>query len=308
MRRSLIGALLVVAIVVILCVRAEEPGAGSSSKTISVGGVTRNYILHEPANRKGDAKLPLVIVLHGGYGNSAQAERSMKFSPLADKENFIVVYPNGITRHWNDGRGSASESESDADDVGFISALIDELIKSHVVDPKRVFATGISNGAIMSQHLAVQLADKIAAVGSVCGLISNGDDAKFSPARPVSVLFMNGTADPLVKWDGGDVGKRGTVISTDASVKRWIEFDHCDAKAIEDAPIDNDPNDSTRVLRYTYKNGKDGTEVVLLKIEGGGHTWPKGESHLPEKLVGKTSQEIDATAVIWEFFKAHPRN
>ncbi len=135
---------------------------------------------------------------------------------------------------------------------------------------------------------------------------------KFKPEKPVAVLILQGTDDPLVPYHGGDIGlpggqKRAGIIATDEAVKRWVEHNGCQSEAVTEEVADKDPKDGCRVKKFTYAKGRDGTEVVLYRIEGGGHTWPSGLQYLSEKVIGKVCRDLNATEVIWEFFKAHPK-
>lgn len=238
------------------------------------------------------------------------------FDKLSDKKGFVAVYPDGIGKNWNDGRkgeetGYRAHKES-IDDVGFISALIDALIKKLNIDPRRVYVTGISNGAIMSYRLACELTEKIAAVAPVAGSIPQNLYPSCSPSRPISVLAINNVNDPLVPFAGGDITgpfgfkKLGKVLSTPETIRFWVNHDKCSSSPVVTYEPDKDPKDGTRVRKEVYRNGKDGTEVVLYAIEGGGHTWPGGWQYLPERTIGKTSRDIDANEVIWDFFEKHP--
>ncbi|HYF52602.1 MAG TPA: PHB depolymerase family esterase [Planctomycetota bacterium] len=288
----------------------EPAAAGTKFSTIKVGDLERRYILREPAGRKPDEKLPLVFVFHGGSGHAAQMERFSKFTELAGKERFIVVYPEGIDKSWNDGRMAEQigAQKQNIDDVAFVTALLDKLIKENGADPKRVYACGISNGAIFSHRLAMELSERFAAIAGVCGSLAERLSEKFAPKEPVSVLLMNGTEDTFTPYDGGHVlKKRGKIISTDDIIKKWIKANRCSADGAKSPALDKDKDDGTRIYTTKWSGGRDGSEVMLMKVEGGGHTWPGGKQYLPELIIGKTSREFDATAAIWEFFKSHSK-
>lgn len=283
--------------------------SGDYTRSLQYGGLERTYSVHIPPSL-GNKQIALVIALHGG-GGSAEAMRKLTqggFDILADKDGFIVVYPDGVENQWNDGReGDFSRAHREnIDDVGFISALIDRLAEEYNIDKKRVYATGISNGAFMSYRLACELSDKLAAIAPVAGEMPANLPSLCSPSRPISVLIINNTYDRLVPWNGGPIaGGRGTGLSVAESVKFWVIHNNCSpSPTITELP-DTDPQDGTRVQRAVYGQGKDGTEVVLYAIEGGGHTWPGGYQYLSEILIGKTSRDIDANEIIWNFFKNH---
>ncbi|HEY2798536.1 MAG TPA: PHB depolymerase family esterase [Thermoanaerobaculia bacterium] len=304
--RSLASALLVAAATAGPArLHASEP------KTLAAGGRTRVYRLHVPHGLPADKPAALVLVFHGGRGEGATMERLVEFDALADREGFLVAYPDGVGKQWNDGR-EVAEFESfreKVDDVAFVSALIDAIAKDHRVDPRRIFATGISNGGIFSHFLAARLAGRIAAIAPVAGGIAEPFRASFQPERPVSVLMMNGTEDPLVPYHGGSVGggKHGRVLDTDEAARMWAAADGCAKDTRVETLPDADPHDGCRVRRSRWTGGREGTEVVLYTFERGGHTWPGGPQYLPRLMIGRVCHDVDATRVIWEFFKAHPR-
>jgi polyhydroxybutyrate depolymerase len=279
----------------------------------------RKFQIHIPARYNGSVQLPLVIALHGrgGNGESMILLTRKGFNKLADKEGFIVVYPDGIDQNWNDGRMDEEANDrphrENIDDVGFISALIDSMIKEYKTDPKRVYVTGISNGAIMSYRLACELSFKISAIAPVDGNIPHLLIHDCSPRMPVPVLAINNINDPLVPYEGGNIYTSirrlnlGKVLSVDESIRFWVNRNQCSTVPIVTEEPDLDPKDGTRVTRKEYTDGNDGTEVILFSVDGGGHTWPGGFQYLPSWLIGKTSRDIDATRVIWSFFKRHSR-
>lgn len=285
--------------------------ARGREQTLSVDGLTRHYRLHVPADLPTGKAVPLVLVFHGGGGTARGTERLTRFSDKADRGHFIVAYPEGIERSWNDGRDTAASRahRDNIDDVHFVATMIDAISEEHRIDPKRIYATGISNGAIFSHYLAARLADRIAAIAAVVGGIADPFAARFDPAQPVSVLIFQGTDDPLVPFDGGEVarGKRGKILSTAETVKKWVQRDGCAPIARTGAVPDNDPDDGCRAEWSTWSSCRGGTEVTLYTLHGAGHTWPGGAQYLPLFLIGKVCRDIDATEVIWNFFRRHAK-
>jgi polyhydroxybutyrate depolymerase len=293
---------------------ATEPGRNTALRTIKVEELNRNYYLHVPTNLPPDRGAALVLMFHGGGGTPAYAERESKFSDLADRDGFLAAYPEAIGRNWNDGRGAKMivSQRDNIDDLAFIAALIDDVAKDHKLDAKRVYATGISNGAIFSHYLAAKMAARIAAIAPVAGGLAEPVAGNFKPAEPVSVLIFQGSDDPLVPYRGGGIRlpggrERGRIIATDETVGKWVAGDGCQTNAVVELLPDKDPNDNCRVQKITYPKGRNGTEVILYRIEGGGHTWPSGSQYFPETLIGRLCRDLDGTEVIWEFFKAHPK-
>jgi polyhydroxybutyrate depolymerase len=254
--------------------------------------------------------VPLVLVFHGGGGNGVGTERLTRFSELADREGLLVAYPEGVGRNWYDGREFATGSRAHReriDDVGFVATLLDTLARAHAVDPRRIYATGISNGAVFSHYLAAHLSPRIAAIAPVVGGIADPPDAWLRPERPVSVLILQGTTDPLVPYRGGAIAfGRGRIIDTEEAARRWARLDGT-APEPRSTVLPAPGKDHCGGLRLTYSGGRDGSEVVLVRLDGGGHTWPGGTQYLPEGLIGRVCRDFSATSIIWEFFRAHPK-
>jgi polyhydroxybutyrate depolymerase len=260
------------------------------------------------------------LLFHGGgsspddlTGESGFKAPYKVWMDIADTEKFILVYPKGMMNPadglgWNDCRGDATTNPA-ADDVGFIDALIDEFLGSFDVDISRVYASGTSNGGHMSLRLALELSNRIAAAAPVVAAMPNSSSC-IALSHPISILFMNGTGDPLLPYDGGEVapsmGGRGTVISTAESVSYWVSHNHADTvPAVVDFP-DINTGDSSTVTRITYSNGSEGTQVVLYKVSNGGHVEPSvQEQYSPslELLLGKQNHDIEMAREIWHFFR-----
>jgi polyhydroxybutyrate depolymerase len=291
--------------------RLKNPKAGEDrAGQILLGGLKRTYIVHLPVGYEKGKSMPLLFVLHGGGGDGRKVARLTGFSRAADSAGFIVVYPNAVNGHWNDGRQVRrfKSQRTDIDDVGFIAKLADRFVRDLGADPLRVYVTGISNGGMMCHRLACELSSRIAAIAPVAAALPEPMVDSCRPERGVSVLAINGTADPLVPWEGGGVGlraKRGEVISVPATVEFWVRANGCgtDPEIAEMPGID--PYDGIRVVRERYSGGRDSSEVVLYRVEGGGHTWPSGARRAAR--FGETARDIDATRVILEFFLKHRR-
>lgn len=287
------------------------PAKSDYSASIVCGGLERTYSVHISSSYDQSRPTPLVIVLHGGGGTGQGMPKLTGFNAVADKENFVIVYPDGFEKHWNDGRGVQWQAQvENVDDVSFISALIDRLSDELNINARRVYVTGISNGGMMSHRLGCELSQRIAAISPVASNIPVNMASVWAPSRPVPVLIINGTDDPLVPWAGGDIHfgkiKLGEVLSVADTVKFWVEKDQCSSSPAVTQLPGKDPSDGTEVLKEIYGGCRDGVEVVLYAIEGGGHTWPGGLQYLPESVIGRTSREFNASEVIWQFFKEHP--
>jgi polyhydroxybutyrate depolymerase len=265
----------------------------AGSETLRTGGRTRHFEAFVPSDTPG---LPLVIALHGRGSTGRQMERFTHLDDIAAREQFVVVYPDAIDHHWNDSRAG---QDTGVDDVAFIASLIDEMAARHHIDRSRVFVTGISNGAMMSYTLACELSDRIAAIAPVAGDLPA---VPCHPARPISVLAINGTADPFVPYAGGIAGRGGRVLSAEASTDAFALRDGCSAPATAPEP-DVDPTDGVRSRDRRYAC-PDRLAVELVTVDGGGHTWPGGPQYLPRLVIGPTSRDFDASERIWAFFAA----
>lgn len=293
----------------ILIVLSISASCGDSKNTIIVDGVEREYSVHVPESYDGSEPVPLVLALHGGGGNAVKMDKLTGFNDVADREGFIVVYPEGVNKHWNDGREIRSLLPVEPpDDVRFLGDLVKQLTVDYKIDEKRVYSTGISNGAFMSYRLAAENPDVFAAVAGVAAQVSTVLKEKYPPEGPVAVMMVLGDEDPLVPYDGGEVQifgiKRGEVLSADESVALWTETNGCSETAETTYYNDIDGDDGSVVRRDEYVSDI-GADVVLLTVEGGGHTWPGGRQYLPVKVVGETNRDISASDVIWEFFEGH---
>src|SRR4051794_12872318 len=253
----------------------DQPGPGTHELSIEHGHLTRTYRLHIPPSYDGSRPVPLVLAFHGGGGTSVNAERGFGFNPLSDRHGFLAVYPQGVENHWNDGRtGPRFPKATEIDDVGFMRSLIDRLAKAYRIDPRRIYATGMSNDGFFSHRLGWELSDVLAAIGPAAGTLDPDVAAKFAPEHPVHVLHMHGTKDRAVPFEGGEVvAKGGQCISVARMIALWVKADGCkESPKVESLP-EKDADDGTKVRRETYEPGELGAEVILYTIEGQGHNW-----------------------------------
>lgn len=276
-------------------------------------GYERSYQIFVPNTYSPSIKYPLVFVLHGGGGTAKHLIRSTKarFNQLADRDNFIVVYPNGIEKSWNDGaRDTIGVARKlNINDVGFFEEMIDLLNSDFSIDTKQIFACGISNGGFMVQRLAYELSGKITGIGVVAANLSKVQAEKKAPKHPVSTIFINGTDDPIVPYNGGQVTvfkkNRGEILSVVESIQTWKEINHCSQKLNEVSFPNINEKDDCKAIKNSWINPeKPKIKVVAITVINGGHTWPGGNQNLPIWLVGNTNQDINASDVIWDFFKS----
>jgi len=273
----------------------------------------RTYSVHYPKNKPAETPRPLVFVLHGGGGANAEtmANRT-RMNAIADREDFVVIYPAGIDGQWNDGREKTfkrAKDNTDTDDVGFISAVIDLFVNNKVADSKRIYVMGISNGGMMTHRLGIEIGNKLAAIAGVIANIPENLSKKKAPAG-MSVLIMNGTDDPIVPWNGGSVSifrkNYGKVLSTDQTVRFWVS-----AIGLSQTPktehLADTAKDNCTVEIDRYSTDGKPEEVLLYRIKGGGHNLPGANTPNRPRLLGYKCMDIDATETIWSFFKNHPR-
>jgi polyhydroxybutyrate depolymerase len=273
-------------------------------RTLVHGGIERSYLLHLPPGHDRGVPAAVVLVLHGGGGHAEHMAALTRFNELADEAGFIVVYPNGTgpfaTRllTWNGGACCGYAQRRAVDDVGFLRAVVADLQTLVAVDRRRIYATGLSNGAIMAYRLACEAADLVAAIGPVAG---TQNVARCAPTQAVSVLHIHGTDDTHVPFDGGvgaDSLTRVDYASVQSSVRFWAERNGCAATPSRSSSAD--------VEHLVYTGCAAGGAVELYSIAGGGHAWPGARG--PAWRGGDSpATSIDATRTLWAFFAAHPK-
>jgi polyhydroxybutyrate depolymerase len=309
-----VALVLVLMFVIPAILSAQGVGAirrpGDYGRSLLCDGRKRTFLLHVPRGWNRSKLMPLVIVLHGGGGNGRKVAALTRFNLVADRSGFVVAFPDGINGHWNDGRNvqNFKSHRENIDDVGFIRLLIERLTQQLNLDSTRVYVTGMSNGAMMCYRLGCDLSDRLAAIAPVCGAVAVDLPDSCPQGRPISVLAINGTEDPFVPWPGGGVGilnKRGSVLSVPASIRFWVERDGCAPEPETTRLPQKDPEQGISTVREVYAGGRDATEVVAYRVEGGGHTWPGGSERTAR--FGKQSRDFDASETIWEFFQKHRR-
>jgi polyhydroxybutyrate depolymerase len=284
------------------------------AETIAVDGVARSFSAEFPDERPA----PLVIVLHGNTQTGADMAARTSWPQVARREHFGLVFPDGLNRAWADLRPDANRPlhapPKGTDDVAFIVKLIEKYIADGSADPKRIYVTGVSNGGAMTMTLACARADLFAAAASV--IINFTDDLANAchPSRPVPMLMMNGTADPLVPYLGGRGTSRFAVSgfwSTERTLAFWRRVNGCEEQDATAADLeDRDTTDHSTVTQIS-SNCPHGRDVVLYRINDGGHRMPgnSGDARLPRMVnyfLGPQNHDIDGAETIWAFFKKFP--
>lgn len=276
---------------------------GTTEAKLTVAGRSRSFLVHVPPGYRADEATPVVLMLHGGGGSGKQLQtQSAEMDPIADRERFITVYPDGtgLVRTWNAGLCCGKAVEDGVDDVAFVAALLDHLEGALCTDRNRVFATGMSNGALLAHRLACELSDRVVAIAPVAGTMGIPE---CKPTRPVAVMQIHGTLDGHVPWAGGvGCGPSGaSFTSVPSTMEGWRVRNGCAATT---APYFTQ-GDGTCMAQQGCQ-----VPVVLCAIEGGGHSWRGG---LPKSAVadcpadGAQSTTFFASEAAWAFFAANPR-
>jgi len=276
---------------------------GRYEQTVTVGGVTREYILRVPKNLNTNKATPLVVVLHGWTGSAKLAEIYTMMSDQAEKNGFIVAFPDGLgnPKGWN--AGFIDLSGKKGDDVGFVTALLDKVESENKIDLDRVYVCGHSNGAFMSEEIGAVLGDRLAAIGIVAGTIgipasSGGGYHQIpDPVSPISEIAIHSRKDVMVAYDRECKAVLKCVPAPEGA-KWWAEKDGCDpTPSVVKSP------DGT-VETTLYRHGRKGVEVELVTLANGSHDWPGGYGRSGRE----TSSGFDAAQALWDFFVAHPRH
>jgi polyhydroxybutyrate depolymerase len=275
-------ALVAAALALLVPAASAAPNGTVTRGSVQVDGLTRTYRVFVPARPKKPA--PVVLVFHGGFGTGARVATQTGFDAEAEKRGFIAVYPDGVGRAWNAGPCCGAPSRLGVNDVGFVSKLLDKLGRRYAIDKRRIYATGISNGGLISYRVACELSNRIAAVAPVATTLVS----RCSPRKAVSILHVHGLEDANIPFEGGQ-GTRGVVDlewpPVEQGIELWRKLDGCPAAgAATVGPV---------ISMTVWTPCRSGTEVRLVTIAGVGHVWPK--------------EPYSATSEIWRFFAAHGR-
>lgn len=260
---------------------------------IIIDGTERAFVSYVPAGQTN--KMPVVISLHGGFASPKGMLKLADFRPLADQDKFILICPasKGI---WRDGANIKG-----VDDVKFIDQLITYVLNTYNGDASRVYVTGISKGGFMTSRLASQLHNRIAAVAVVAATLNI--DEGYDLEKPMPVIYMHGTNDKIIPFNGGKKFGRD-MYSHEQIIQKWVTLNDCNPTPVITQIPDN-ADDGTTVTKKEYANTASGLKVIDYTINNGGHTWPNGRQYAPKFLIGKTTHNLNACQVIWDFFKSY---
>jgi len=291
---------------------AQTIQPGETTRQITVDNIARTFIVYVPKSYSSAKKSPVIFLLHGGGGTAKSMlniSNGGDFKSISERENVLLVAPNGIDKSWNDGRQTKSNKQG-INDVKFIKQLVDFMEANYSVDASRLYATGISNGGFMTSRLGCEIGNKFAAIAAVAATM--GTDTPYSVCHPgfvLPVMYIHGTADPIVLFNGGQktMGAASAFVSHQQVIDKWVAINKCNPHPV----ITQLPNiaimDGTTITKEEYSADKNDAEVISYVVNNGGHTWPGGKQYLPKIMVGRVSRDMNACEVIWEFFKKHTR-
>ncbi len=296
-------------ILLLMAAHLGQLAPGDHRRTLAVEEMERQYLLHLPPAARDQESLPVVLAFHGGGSNAEQMAAFCGLNEKADREGFVAVYPDGAgrverARTWNAGNCCGYALRHDVDDVLFVRRLLDDLKQAVPVDERRIYATGMSNGAMLCYRLASEMSDRFAAIAPVAGPMGT---AECSPARPVPVCHFHGTDDQFAPLRGGRGARslsQTNFYSVEHSIRCWVRANGCNVEPqVTELPPSTD--DGTRVTRTVYAGGREGAEVALYTVHGGGHTWPGRQPLL--RYLGPSTKNLSANDVMWEFFQRFQR-
>ena len=288
--------------------------AGNQTITLTHGGRERSAIVHVPPRAAEKSRLPVIFNFHGGGGHAANQQAYSLMDQVADRETFIVVYPNGTGRFstrlltWNAGACCAYAAINNVDDVGFVLALLSRLEALIPVDGRRVYATGMSNGAMMAYRLAADAGDTFAAIAPVAGGMVA---PMIKSARPMPVMHFHSVDDPRALYHGG-LGTpfpltKSRVLHPDIDemISRWVDHDGCRADPRKSEPLIGGHYGKQTATRSVFGACREGAEVVLWRFSGVGHVWPGGKQEILPRILGPSTNIVDANAEMWKFFSRY---
>lgn len=292
---------------------------GTAEFSVEQSGRTRWYVVHAPPRAPVESGWPVVLVFHGGGGNAKGQEEWCGLDAVADREGFLAVYPEGTGRWgrrletWNAGGCCGYAMDHNVDDVGFVVAQLEDLARRTSVDRTRVYATGMSNGAMMAYRLAAEIPERIAAIAPVAGaMVWNGQ----APLQPVPVLHFHSVDDPRALYAGGlgppfpMTTRRVMHPPVEETIARWVKADGCAPTPTVGLTLHGalgGPDASHTATRYAWGPGVDGAEVVLWKLTGAGHVWPGAGKIRAQRFLGPPTRVVDASNEMWAFFRRFSR-
>ncbi len=281
--------------------------AEQTQQIINFEGLSRGYNLYIPDNIKSAARLPLVVVLHGRPGPSQRMADLSDFNSRAEQHGFAVIYPQGLQNQWNYLHG-ISEYRPQPNDSEFLLKVIEQVSDTYHINNNQIFITGISNGGFMAQRLACYAPEKFAAFASVAAGGYAHMDTACKQGQPVSMLYIHGTSDTKVPWNGltlkdSQGNLQAVTMPIAESLKFWSNHNQCGNTVNKVEIIESGRSPGTQVRRFQSTECANGAEMVLYAIINGGHNWPGVAGFIPPEIAGLVNLDIHASDVIWTFFK-----
>jgi len=293
------------------------PAQAREERWLGHDGLERSYLIEVPGVR-GQEPLPLVVLLHGGTQSASRVWRQTALPELAELYGFILAAPNAVDGHWNDHRSVyfGTNSPPIADDVGFVAAVIEDIVARDGANPRRVYVVGASNGGFMSFRIACELSETVAAIGAVIAGMLTAPETYCQPSVPVPVIMIAGTADPFIPFTGGVETVRGQtaepILSIPDTARFWAANNGCSLSPTIVDIVDRNRRDRTTVDHWSFDACTSTAPVLLFIVEGGGHMWPTTGrlptgSRLATALLGPVNRDIDSSTVLWTFFSQFSR-
>jgi polyhydroxybutyrate depolymerase len=273
-------------------------GTAAVDVSFTYDGENRRFLIVRPATAY--AGVPVLLMLHGNGGTAENQANISYAADLVAATGSWVVLPDALDGAWNDDPGYSNG----IDDVGFLAAVIEVLTDNFEVDPQHIAISGLSDGAFMAERFACERSDLISATALVSGTMSNNLSRVCAPAQPRPIMFVDGTADPIVPYDGSRLG----TMSATAAYTFWQTLHNCTPSAATTTQLPDGSNDGTTVDLLRNTGCGSGGEVRLYTVNGGGHAWPGGWQYLPIPIIGRTSTDLDATTELWNFVSAYAAN
>ncbi len=266
--------------------------------SIKSSSIYRTYRLYKPTSYTGTQAYPLVINLHGYTSNSFAQQYYANFMSVADTAKFLIVHPQGTKDASNQPYWNSGISTTGVNDLLFLSSLIDTLKAHYNIDVNSIYSTGFSNGGFMSNYLACNLSNKIAAIAGVSGTMFTSFNFTCNPGRPIPVMHIHGTADGTVPYNGNT-----TEIAVDTLMKLWRIKNNCNPVPTSSAVPNINTTDGCTADHFLWSGGTLGSTNELYRINGGAHTWPGATT-----IIGVTNQDFNASVEIWRFFRKYKLN
>jgi polyhydroxybutyrate depolymerase len=280
--------------------------AQDEARSLTFEGQERTYFIHVPPSYDAQTPVPLLLMLHGRGGSGEDIAELTNFSDLADENNFIVLYPDGLDNQWNYVKDVPGYSSMTHDDTAFLLALLDEVSSEYAIDKKRVYVAGFSNGGFMTQRLACDAPERFAAFASVAAAGFGGMPELCKTPSPLSILFIHGTFDAVIPWQGMVRGNGYMLAPVTDTLAFWSQYASCEGEVTDTALPQKRESPETNVTLFSVGCRGD-NEVLLYAVQGGGHNWPGVDDLMAQDWAGTTNMDIVASDVIWEFFSRHQK-